>query len=68
MAVPHLNDPWKKRDAWRYEGHFHKSQRFRGLLPGLGWGFAAFLAVSVYEDYFMKKADHGHKEDASAHH
>lgn len=49
------------RDAWRYQGVFSKSQKFRGLFPGLFWGIGAFAIVSVYEDYIAPKpVAHGH--------
>ncbi|QOU20597.1 hypothetical protein BRETT_000307 [Brettanomyces bruxellensis] len=52
---PHLEEPWKARDAWRYQGVFAKGQRLKGALPGLAIGFTAFLAVSIYEDYIAPK-------------
>ncbi|OWB75069.1 hypothetical protein B5S31_g4922 [[Candida] boidinii] len=64
-----LHDPWKKRDAWRYQGVFSKSQKFRGLFPGLFWGIGAFAIVSVYEDYIAPKpAAHGHALEKAAEH
>ncbi|VEU23764.1 DEKNAAC104877 [Brettanomyces naardenensis] len=53
--MPHIEDPWKARDAWRYQGVFAKGQRFRGAFPGIGIGFVAFLAYSIYEDYVVPK-------------
>ncbi|ODQ48156.1 hypothetical protein PICMEDRAFT_15973 [Pichia membranifaciens NRRL Y-2026] len=53
-----LSDPWKKRDAWRYQGVFSKSQRFKGLFPGFYIGLGAFVAYSVYEDYLAPKPHH----------
>lgn len=53
-----LSDPWKKRDAWRYQGVFSKSNRFKGLFPGFYIGLGAFIAYSVYEDYLAPKPAH----------
>ena len=60
MATPTLSSPWKKRDAWRYEGVFSKANRFRGIFPGFYVGLGAFLAYSIYEDYFAPKPEQHH--------
>lgn len=53
MFSPHFH-----RDAWRYQGVFSKSQRFKGLFPGFYLGLGAFVAYSLYEDYLAPKSHH----------
>ncbi|CDK29443.1 unnamed protein product [Kuraishia capsulata CBS 1993] len=45
----------KIRDAWRYQGHFTRAKRLRGMFPGFFIGLGAFALISVTEDYILKK-------------
>ncbi|ODQ81461.1 hypothetical protein BABINDRAFT_26188, partial [Babjeviella inositovora NRRL Y-12698] len=51
------NDPWVKRHAWRYQGPFTRANRFKGLVPGFGWGVGAFAVYCVAE-HFLFPAHH----------
>ncbi|EPE35431.1 hypothetical protein GLAREA_11130 [Glarea lozoyensis ATCC 20868] len=56
------NDPWAKREAWRYTGQFSRWNRFKGSFPGLGIATVAFAAYCGYEYLFMNDDHHGHAE------
>ncbi|RDL39352.1 uncharacterized protein BP5553_03692 [Venustampulla echinocandica] len=56
------NDPWARREAWRYSGPFTRWNRFRGSFPGLGIATVAFAAYCGYEYMFLKD-DHGSHSD-----
>lgn len=49
-----LNDPWHRREAWRWDPFFSKQNMLRKSFPGLGIGAAAFSIYLVY-DIFIKK-------------
>ncbi|CZS95848.1 related to NADH-ubiquinone oxidoreductase B12 subunit [Rhynchosporium agropyri] len=53
------NDPWARREAWRYSGPFTRWNRFKGSFPGLGIATVAFAAYCGYEYLFLND-DHGH--------
>lgn len=46
------NDPWAKREDWRYHPYFSGINVIKHAFPGLSWGLAAFLAYCGYEAYF----------------
>ncbi|CAN6647190.1 hypothetical protein TRVA0_022S00980 [Trichomonascus vanleenenianus] len=48
MAAP-KNDPWARKEAWRFTGPFSRANRFRGHLPGIGIGAGAFVLLNIYE-------------------
>ncbi|OJD39067.1 nadh-ubiquinone oxidoreductase b12 subunit family protein [Diplodia corticola] len=53
------NDPWKRREAWRYTGPFSRWNRFKSAFPGLGIATVAFGVYLGYEAIFLKD-DHAH--------
>ncbi|CAG8982728.1 hypothetical protein HYALB_00001010 [Hymenoscyphus albidus] len=55
------NDPWRRREAWRYAGQFTRWNRFKSAFPGLGIASVAFAAYCGYEYMFLKD-DHAHAE------
>ncbi|GMM38227.1 hypothetical protein DASC09_055660 [Saccharomycopsis crataegensis] len=59
-------DPWAKREAWRYTGAFTRANRFKGAFPGLGLGVGAFAVYCIAEQLFFP-ADHGHHAPAGEH-
>jgi NADH dehydrogenase (ubiquinone) 1 beta subcomplex subunit 3 len=58
-----VNDPWARREAWRYTGPFTRRARFSGLFPGFGLGAGLFVVYLGYEALFLKK-DKAHGHDA----
>ncbi|CDR39224.1 CYFA0S03e01024g1_1 [Cyberlindnera fabianii] len=61
------SDPWAKRDAWRYEGHFSKKFMYRNLWPGFTYGVGAFVVYVVAEKLFFPPQHH-HEESHDEHH
>lgn len=59
------NNPWAKRDAWKYEGQFSRLNRFRNAFPGLGIAIVAFTAYVGFEKLVLKKGgdEHGHEHE-----
>lgn len=57
------NDPWAKREAWRYTGAFTRANRFKGAFPGLGLGVSAFVVYCVAEKFLFPKDAHHHGEE-----
>ncbi|KAH8602338.1 NADH-ubiquinone oxidoreductase B12 subunit family-domain-containing protein [Bisporella sp. PMI_857] len=55
------NDPWARREAWRYTGLFSRANRFKGSFPGLGIATVAFAGYCGYE-YFFLNDSHGHAD------
>ncbi|KAK3061180.1 hypothetical protein LTS18_006861 [Coniosporium uncinatum] len=53
------NDPWKRAEAWRYQGMFTRWNRFKGAFPGLGIATVAFGVYLAYEAVFLKD-EHTH--------
>lgn len=53
-----LQNPWAKRDAWRYQGQFSRLNRFKSGFPGFGIAVVAFTGYCVYEQIFLKKDHH----------
>ncbi|TAQ87988.1 hypothetical protein B7494_g3696 [Chlorociboria aeruginascens] len=56
------NDPWARREAWRYTGMYSRWNRFKGSFPGLGIATVAFAAYCGYEYMFLSD-DHGHAKE-----
>lgn len=46
-------------EAWRYQGHFTRANRFKAALPGFGIATVAFIAFNIGE-YFLAPKDNGH--------
>ncbi|KAF2484531.1 NADH-ubiquinone oxidoreductase B12 subunit family-domain-containing protein [Neohortaea acidophila] len=55
------NDPWARREAWRYSGPFTRWNRLKSVFPGFGIATAAFAGYLVYEQLFLTSS-HGHGE------
>ncbi|KAF2093941.1 hypothetical protein NA57DRAFT_47700 [Rhizodiscina lignyota] len=53
------NDPWARREAWRYSGPFTRFNRFRRMFPGLGIATVAFGAYLAY-DFATAQEEHHH--------
>jgi len=53
-------NPWAKRDAWRYEGQFSRLNRFKTAFPGFGIAVVAFAGYVAYEKLFLTKEDEHH--------
>ncbi|WLF76799.1 hypothetical protein PVL30_000503 [Lodderomyces elongisporus] len=63
------NNPWAKRDAWRYEGQFSRYNRFRNAFPGLGIAIVAFSGYCLAEKFlFPPKHDDHHEAGHEEHH
>ncbi|TVY67502.1 hypothetical protein LSUE1_G005340 [Lachnellula suecica] len=58
------NDPWARREAWRYTGPFTRWNRLKSSFPGLGIATVAFAVYCGYEYLFLKDDHHdeGHGE------
>uniref|UniRef100_A0A060TEN9 ARAD1D16302p n=1 Tax=Blastobotrys adeninivorans TaxID=409370 RepID=A0A060TEN9_BLAAD len=54
------NDPWARKEAWRYQGPFTRANRFKGSLPGIGIGAGAFILLNVYEYFTASGGDKHH--------
>lgn len=52
-------------EAWRYQGHFTRWNRFKGALPGFGTATVLFGVYLAYEALFMKD-NHKHSGDKNA--
>ena len=59
LADP-LNDPWHRREAWRWDPYFSKGNMLRKSFPGLGIGAAAFTAYLVYDTFTSSGKEHSH--------
>ncbi|KAI1004922.1 hypothetical protein K3495_g3294 [Podosphaera aphanis] len=56
------NDPWARREAWRYSGPFTRASRFKNAFPGLGIATVAFAIYCGYESFFLNEKL-GHEEN-----
>lgn len=56
LANP-LNDPWHRREAWRWDPFFSKQNMLRKSFPGLGIGAAAFAIYLAYDTLIINKDD-----------
>ncbi|EPS38370.1 hypothetical protein H072_7887 [Dactylellina haptotyla CBS 200.50] len=63
-AGRNLQDPWARRETWRYTGPFTRMNRFRGLFPGFGIASVAFAGYCVAEYIFFPPEKHGHGHDS----
>ncbi|KFY09472.1 hypothetical protein V492_05485 [Pseudogymnoascus sp. VKM F-4246] len=61
-------DPWRRREAWRYNGPFTRLKRFRGSFPGLGIATVAFTAYCAYEHFFLQDDHHHEAGHGEGHH
>ena len=52
-----LNDPWFRREMWRWDPFFSKQNVLRNSFPGLGIAAAAFSIYLVY-DLMTEKEGH----------
>ncbi len=59
-----LLTPWADSDAWRFQGHFTRWNRYRGTLPGLGTATVLFAGYCTYEHFFMQDEHHHGEEEA----
>ncbi|KAK6542467.1 hypothetical protein TWF694_006421 [Orbilia ellipsospora] len=59
-AGRNLQDPWARRETWRYTGPFTRMQRFRGVFPGFGIASVAFAIYCAAEYMFFPPQAHGH--------
>jgi len=58
-VIPLQNDPWARREAWRYSGPFAaNTRRWKGTFPGLGIATGAFALYLAY-DMFVAEKEHG---------
>ncbi|CEP20980.1 hypothetical protein BN1211_0967 [Cyberlindnera jadinii] len=65
--VRRLADPWAKREAWRYEGHFTKANMYRNLWPGFTYGVGAFVLYCIGEKALGGKSHSEHGAEHSEH-
>lgn len=54
-----LNDPWFRREAWRWDPFFSKQNVLRNSFPGLGIAVAAFSVYLVYDLMTGKEQEQG---------
>ncbi|ODQ58969.1 hypothetical protein WICANDRAFT_63473 [Wickerhamomyces anomalus NRRL Y-366-8] len=60
MAV----DPFARREAWRYQGHNTRFNRFKNVWPGFFWGVGAFAVyVAAEKVFFPPKSHHEHEDE-----
>lgn len=52
-----LNDPWLRREIWRWDPFFSKQNVLRNSFPGLGIAVAAF-SIYLFYDLMTGKEDH----------
>lgn len=55
-------------EAWRYEGHFSRWNRFSNALPGLGTATVAFAGYCAYEYFFLEDEHHHGEAHGEEHH
>ena len=55
-----LNDPWFRREAWRWDPFFSKPNILRNSFPGLGVAAAFF---SIYLLYDFINGTEGHEKE-----
>ncbi|EMR08549.1 hypothetical protein PNEG_03030 [Pneumocystis murina B123] len=51
-----MNDPWRKREAWRSQYPFTTIMKINKIFPGLGLGIGAFVIYCCVEKIFEKKS------------
>ncbi|ORY08398.1 hypothetical protein K493DRAFT_309818 [Basidiobolus meristosporus CBS 931.73] len=54
---PLPNDPWARREAWRYNAFFSRASNARHMFPGLGIATVAFTIYCGAEYLLTKNSD-----------
>ena len=47
-------DPWARLEAWREGPELKWTTRLSQSLPGLTWGFAAFVVLATIDELYWK--------------